>query len=110
MSVPSAMLMPEDTTNRPDAHAHPHTRLQEEQYETPVPTVSDRIAQTVAARVLEEKVESIFHPDSFGYRRGRAPQDAVAWCRRRCWENDWVIDLDIQKFFDTVPWGLVVKA
>jgi len=75
-----------------------------------VPTVSDRIAQTVAARVLEEKVESIFHPDSFGYRRGRAPQDAVAWCRRRCWENDWVIDLDIQKFFDTVPWGLVVKA
>ena len=75
-----------------------------------VPTVSDRIAQTVAARVLEEKVEPIFHSDSFGYRPGRAPQDAVARCRRRCWENDWVIDLDIQKFFDTVPWDLVVKA
>ena len=75
-----------------------------------VPTVSDRIAQTVAARVLEKKVEPIFHSDSFGYRPGRAPQDAVARCRRRCWENDWVIDLDIQKFFDTVPWDLVVKA
>jgi RNA-directed DNA polymerase len=49
-----------------------------------VPTVSDRIAQTVAARVLEEKVEPIFHSDSFGYRPGRAPQDAVARCRRRC--------------------------
>jgi RNA-directed DNA polymerase len=32
-----------------------------------VPTVADRIAQTVAARRLEEKVEPIFHPDSYGY-------------------------------------------
>ena len=31
-------------------------------------------------------------------------------CRRRCWENDWLIDLDVQKFFDEVPWSLVVKA
>src|SRR5205823_3459450 len=27
-----------------------------------------------------------------------------------CWENDWVIDLDIRKFFDTMPWDLAVKA
>jgi len=33
----------------------------------------------------------------------------VAACRR-CWETDWVIDLDIRKFFDSVPWDLVVKA
>jgi RNA-directed DNA polymerase len=72
--------------------------------------VADRVAQTVVARRLEWKVESIFHPDSYGYRPGRAPQDAVEVCRQRCWKRDWVIDLDIQKFFDTVAWDLVVKA
>jgi RNA-directed DNA polymerase len=75
-----------------------------------VPTVADRIAQTVVARHLEAKVEPIFHPDSYGYRPRRSALDAVAACRRRCWKYDWVIDLDIQKFFDTVPWDLVVKA
>jgi group II intron reverse transcriptase/maturase len=75
-----------------------------------VPTVADRVAQTVVARRLEGKVEAIFHPDSYGYRPGRAPQDAVEVCRRRCWKRDWVIDLDIEKFFDTVRWDLVVKA
>jgi RNA-directed DNA polymerase len=75
-----------------------------------VPTVADRIAQTVVARRLERKVEPIFHPDSYGYRPGRSALDAVAACRQRCWRYDWVIDLDIQKFFDSVPWELVVKA
>jgi len=75
-----------------------------------VPTVADRTAQTVVARRLEQKVEPIFHPDSYGYRPGRSALDAVAACRRRCWGYDWVIDLDIQKFFDSVPWELVVKA
>jgi RNA-directed DNA polymerase len=75
-----------------------------------VPTVADRIAQTVVARRLEAKVEPIFHPDSYGYRPGRSALDAVAACRERCWRTNWVIDLDIQKFFDSVPWDLVVKA
>jgi RNA-directed DNA polymerase len=75
-----------------------------------VPTVADRIAQTVVARRLEQKVEPIFHPDSYGYRPGRSALDAVAACRQRCWKTDWVIDLDIQRFFDSVPWELVVKA
>lgn len=75
-----------------------------------VPTVADRIAQTVVARRLEAKAEPIFHPDSYGYRPGRSTRDAVAACRKRCWKIDWVIDLDIQKFFDSVPWDLVVKA
>jgi len=42
-----------------------------------VPTIADRIAQTVAARRLEAKVEPIFHPDSYGYRPGRSALDAV---------------------------------
>jgi group II intron reverse transcriptase/maturase len=75
-----------------------------------VPTVADRIAQTVAARRLSEKVEPIFHPDSYGYRPKRSALDAVATCRTRCWKYDWVIDLDVSKFFDSVPWDLMVKA
>src|SRR5215211_8053689 len=75
-----------------------------------VPTVADRIAQTVVRLYLEPGVEPGFHPDSYGYRPGRSALDAVAACRERCWRTDWVIDLDIQKFFDSVPWDLVVKA
>jgi RNA-directed DNA polymerase len=75
-----------------------------------VPTVADRIAQTVAARRLEEKVEPIFHSSSYGYRPRRDALDAVAACRENCWRYDWVIDLDIQKFFDSVPWDLIVRA
>jgi group II intron reverse transcriptase/maturase len=75
-----------------------------------VPTIADRVAQTVVARRLEAKVERIFHPDSYGYRPGRSALDAVGVCRRRCWEYDWVIDLDIQKFFDSVDHALLVRA
>jgi RNA-directed DNA polymerase len=75
-----------------------------------VPTVGDRIAQTVVARVLEAKAGPVFHPDSYGYRPGRSALDAVGQCRRRCWKADWVIDLDISAFFDSVPWDLVLKA
>jgi RNA-directed DNA polymerase len=65
-----------------------------------VPTVADRIAQTVAAMQLERAVEPVFHPDSYGYRPGRSALDAVGRCRERCWKNDWVIDLDIRAFLD----------
>jgi len=75
-----------------------------------VPTVADRIAQTVVAARLEKSVEPKFHDDSYGYRPRRSALDAVGRCRERCWEFDWVIDLDIQKFFDSVPWDLIVKA
>jgi len=75
-----------------------------------VPTVADRIAQTVVAGHLERRVEPIFHPNSFGYRPNRSALDAVGICRRRCWEYNWVIDLDIRKFFDSVRWDLVIKA
>jgi RNA-directed DNA polymerase len=75
-----------------------------------VPTVAGRVAQTVAAMALEARTESIFHEDSYGCRPRRGALDAVAKCRLRCWKKDWVIDLDVQKFFDSVPWDLMVKA
>jgi RNA-directed DNA polymerase len=75
-----------------------------------VPTVADRVAQTVVALQLQPRMESIFHEDSYGYRPGRSALDAVGVCRQRCWKTDWVIDLDIQKFFDSVSWDLMLKA
>src|SRR3954471_11885710 len=75
-----------------------------------VPTVGDRVAQTVVARRLEAKVEPIFHRDCYRYRPGRSALDAVAACRRRCWKYNWTIDLDVQKFFDSVDHDLVVRA
>ncbi|MGH8923552.1 MAG: reverse transcriptase domain-containing protein [Acidimicrobiia bacterium] len=75
-----------------------------------VPNTADRVAQTAAAMLLEEKLEPIFHPDSYGYRPGRSAHDALAVTRRRCWEQDWVIDLDIRSFFDSVPHDLLLKA
>lgn len=75
-----------------------------------VPTVADRIAQTVVRMYLEPDVEPVFHPDSYGYRPQRSALDAVGQCRKRCWKYDWVIDLDIRAFFDSIDHGLLLKA
>ena len=75
-----------------------------------VPTTADRIAQTAAAMLLEETLEPIFHPDSYGYRPGRSAHDALTVTRRRCWKQAWVLDLDIRAFFDSVPHDLLLKA
>jgi RNA-directed DNA polymerase len=75
-----------------------------------IPNVVDRVAQTVAVMTLEPDVEKVFHDDSYGYRPGRSPVDAVAACRERCWEKNWVVDLDVKAFFDSVSWDLVLKA
>lgn len=75
-----------------------------------IPAVADRVAQTVVARHLMRRMDPVFHPDSFGYRPGRSALDAVGKCRERCWKRDWVVEFDITKFFDSVPWDLLVKA
>ena len=75
-----------------------------------VPNTADRVAQTAAAMLLEERLEPIFHQDSYGYRPGRSAHDALAVTRERCWRRDWVLDLDIRAFFDSVPHDLLMKA
>lgn len=75
-----------------------------------VPTVADRIAQTAVCMVLEPELEPVFHEDSYGYRPGRSALQALAVTRRRCWDDDWVIDLDIRAFFDTIDHELLMRA
>lgn len=75
-----------------------------------VPTVSDRIAQTVVTLVLEPLLEPVFHDDSYGYRRGKSAHDALAVTRKRCWERDWVLEYDIRGLFDNIDHELLLTA
>lgn len=75
-----------------------------------IPSVSDRVAQMVVKMYLEPKVEPNFHPDSYGYISGKSALDAVSVTRKRCWWYDWVIDLDIQGFFDNIDHVLMMHA
>ena len=63
-----------------------------------VPNTADRVAQTAAAMLLEAGLEPVFHRDSYGYRPGRSAHDALAACRKRCWEKDWALDIDVRAF------------
>jgi len=75
-----------------------------------IPTVSDRIAQTVVKRIIEPMLDPIFHPDSYGYRPGRSAKQAIAVTRKRCWQYDWVVEFDIKAAFDQIDHGLLLKA
>lgn len=75
-----------------------------------VPTVGDRVAQTVVKMVFEPSVEPVFHPDSYGYRPGKSALAAVSVARKRCWDADWVIDLDIKDFFGSISHELIERA
>ncbi|MEK7295317.1 MAG: group II intron reverse transcriptase/maturase [Actinomycetota bacterium] len=75
-----------------------------------IPTVADRIAQTVVKMYLEPLVEPHFHQNSYGYRPGKSAVEAVGVARTRCWRYDWVLDLDIKGFFDNLDWALTMRA
>ena len=75
-----------------------------------VPTVSDRVAQTVVKLVFEPCVEPHFYDDSYGYRPGKSAHDAVGITRQRCWKWDWLIEFDIKGLFDTIDHDLLMKA
>lgn len=75
-----------------------------------IPTVADRIAQMAVVRVLEPVIDPVFHEDSYAYRPGRSAHEAVETARKRCWQFNWVLDLDVSKFFDTIDHELLMKA
>jgi group II intron reverse transcriptase/maturase len=75
-----------------------------------IPTVSDRIAQTVVKRIIEPTLDPIFHQDSYGYRPGKSAKQAVAVTRKRCWQYAWVVEFDIKSAFDQIDHGLLMKA
>jgi len=75
-----------------------------------VPTISDRIAQTVVKMMLEPILEPLFDKDSYGYRPGKSAHDAIAVTRKRCWQYDWVVEFDIRGLFDNIRHDMLMKA
>lgn len=65
-----------------------------------VPTVADRVAQAVVKLQIEQALEEIFLPDSYGYRPGKSALDVVGVTRQRCWKMDWVLEFDIKGLMD----------
>jgi len=75
-----------------------------------IPSVEDRMAQQVGKKYLEPKVDSTFHPDSYGYRPGRNAYMAIQSAMNRCGRIGWVIDIDIRSFFDSIDHELMMKG
>ena len=68
-----------------------------------IPNVVDRVVQEAVRLVLEPLYEPEFHPSSHGFRPGRGCQTAIAEARSYVEEgHQWVIDMDLAKFFDRV--------
>lgn len=75
-----------------------------------IPTIRDRIAQQVVKKYMEHRVDAHFHPNSYGYRPMRSSKEAIEQVRQNCLKFDWVIDMDISKFFDEIDHELMLKA
>lgn len=75
-----------------------------------IPTLRDRIAQCVVKVYMERKIDVQFHQSSYGYRPLKSSKQAIEQARKNCKEQDWVIDLDIAKFFDEIDHELLMKA
>lgn len=69
-----------------------------------IPDVIDRTVQQAVHQVLSPHYEPTFHPSSHGFRPGRSCHTAIAEARKHLEEGfEWVVDLDLSKFFDRVP-------
>ena len=75
-----------------------------------IPTLRDRIAQQVVKVYMERQIDHIFHNNSYGYRPKKSAHQAVEAVLSNCKDNDWVIDMDISKFFDEIDHELMLKA
>jgi len=75
-----------------------------------VPTITDRVAQMAVKLLVEPEIDAVFHSSSFGYRPNKSAKQAVAQARRNCWRYDWVVDIDLKSFFDTIDHELLGRA
>ena len=75
-----------------------------------IPTLRDRIAQSVVKDYMEKRIDHHFHQHSYGYRPMKSGHQAIEEVRKNCKHHDWVIDLDISKFFDQIDHELMIKA
>ena len=67
-----------------------------------LPTIADRIVQTAAALVLNDRAAALFSDRSFAYRPFLGPRRAAVFLRTCLASATWVVTADIEKFFDNV--------
>jgi RNA-directed DNA polymerase len=90
---------------------HPDTRLQEGQYESSVASVRDRVVQQAVKIVLEPIFEADFLPCSYGFRPKRSAHQALQAMREAVRSGrTWVVDADIEAFFDRLDRDLVLEC
>jgi RNA-directed DNA polymerase len=75
-----------------------------------IPTLQDRIAQCVIKDYMEERIDQLFHEHSYGYRPMKNAHQALKEVSKNCLQHDWVIDMDISKFFDEIDHETMLKA
>ena len=75
-----------------------------------IPTMRDRIAQEVVKDYMEKRIDIKFHENSYGYRPMKSSHEALKQVRKNVLEKDWVVDVDISKFFDEIDHELMLKA
>lgn len=75
-----------------------------------IPTVGDRVAQGAVKLLLEQTLDPLFHKDSYGYRPNKSAHQAIEVAKKRCWEYNWVVEIDIKGFFDNVEHEYVLAA
>jgi RNA-directed DNA polymerase len=75
-----------------------------------IPAVADKLAQSVAAQVLEAIFEPDFHSFSYAYRPGKSARQAVEHIQKELrGKYSWVVEADIKGFFDSMDHGLLVR-
>jgi RNA-directed DNA polymerase len=73
--------------------------------------VLDRFVQPLLLQVMQPLFEPIFSDRSHGFRRGRSAHGAIEAAPRHAREGrDWVVDMDITKFFDQVNHDLLMSS
>ena len=67
-----------------------------------MPTVADRVAQTVVKQLIEPDLDPIFLATPMATDPRKSALDAVGVTRQRCWKYDWVLEFDIKGLFDNI--------
>ncbi|MFA7591847.1 MAG: reverse transcriptase domain-containing protein, partial [Sphaerochaetaceae bacterium] len=76
-----------------------------------IPRVMDKMVQQAIAQVLSEVYEPEFSEHSYGFRPGKGAHDALRQCLANANEGyDWVVDMDLERFFDTVNHSKLIQV
>src|SRR5882724_9834798 len=108
-SAPVSSESPAHTSSPTTSKPKPHSAWKGKQYEARVPTCLDRLICQAIAQVLTPIFDPGFSGASFGFRPGRSAHQAVRVARRCIADGlEWVVDIDLDRFFDRVQFDVLM--